>query len=125
MTINNQLDDADTHGATSDFWCDVPSGRACAVRWPSVGAAALVGYLSAGCGLDRGQPGQPGRRGPKPSQTRRWLPMQDIDAAAEAAGPLSHVGCRSRKSTPLLARRGQQLTPSSHHGLSPHTPSGG
>ncbi|KCL34461.1 hypothetical protein W075_04059 [Mycobacterium tuberculosis TB_RSA165] len=61
MTINNQFDDADTHGATSDFWCDAEWAGLRGPVAAGLGRAALVGYLSVPQGWT-GQPGQPGRR---------------------------------------------------------------
>lgn len=46
MTINNQFDDADTHGATSDFWCDAEWAGLRGPVAAGLGRAALVGYLS-------------------------------------------------------------------------------
>ncbi|WP_235627840.1 PE/PPE C-terminal domain-containing protein, partial [Mycobacterium tuberculosis] len=92
MTINNQFDDADTHGATSDFWCDAEWAGLRGPVAAGLGRAALVGYLSVPQGwTEANQANLAAGTEAEPNQALGWLPMQDIDAAAEAAAQPSHA----------------------------------
>ncbi|CRH11524.1 PPE family protein [Mycobacterium tuberculosis] len=116
MTINNQFDDADTHGATSDFWCDA--------EWAGLRGPVPQGWTEANqANLAAGTEAEP-------NQALGWLPMQDIDAAAEAAAQPSHaLGWLPIEEIDAAASddgevsSSPQLPPRPF--MMPHTPSGG
>ncbi|CCK53431.1 Conserved protein of unknown function [Mycobacterium canettii CIPT 140060008] len=131
MTINNQFDDADTHGATSDFWCDAEWAGLRGPVAARLGRAALVGYLSVPQGwTEANQANLAAGTEAEPNQALGWLPMQDIDAAAEAAAQPSHaLGWLPIEEIDAAASddgevsSSPQLPPRPF--MMPHTPSGG
>ncbi|KEC37271.1 PE/PPE C-terminal domain-containing protein [Mycobacterium tuberculosis] len=109
MTINNQFDDADTHGATSDFWCDAEWAGLRGPVAAGLGRAALVGYLSVPQGwTEANQANLAAGTEAEPNHALGWLPIEEIDAAASDDGEVS--------SSPQLPPRPFMM---------PHTPSGG